>query len=355
MSTTAIPKTAPRTACYVRDCVTFELLAPSDPQQPTVRREWRMLANTGKVMQRWWGDLVLDLDGAKFSQRLALLLDHVPEQRLGYSTKVERTSRGIEASGRMLKNELSAQVLSESGEGFPFQASLMAVPTRVQELDQGEEAQVNGQTVTGPCVIFREWKMRELTLTVLGADDETTTEAFAEVGEVSFTMTKTERQPDVPATTAAAPVSAPQVAPPQAQTFTAEELTAKEQAAEARGREAGIAAERARVNAILKEGSGVQIKLLGELVEKGTSDADAVRALLADARTRLTPPAQDPAALGNATTTETKPSQPEGEPKWRADFAASAELRAEFKTVEIYLSWKRNEKAFRRGNLRADY
>ena len=53
-----------------------------------------MVATTGKMMARWWGNLVLDLDGAKFRQKVGLLLDHQTDQRLGFSVEVKRTGRG---------------------------------------------------------------------------------------------------------------------------------------------------------------------------------------------------------------------------------------------------------------------
>lgn len=113
---TTATKKVPLSACRLRgeELLQFELLAAGDPAQPQLRREWSMLANTGKTMQRWWGSLVLDLAGGTFSQRMPLLMDHSIEQRLGYSTKVERTARGIEASGKLLSNDLAQTVLKLS-------------------------------------------------------------------------------------------------------------------------------------------------------------------------------------------------------------------------------------------------
>lgn len=353
MNPTTITKTAPRAACRLADAesISFELLeaqAPADPAAPQVAREWRMLAHTGKVVSRWWGRLVLDMDGAKYRPKLALLKDHDASSPIGYSTKIERTKRGIEASGKMLTNQLADEVIKYSREGFPWQASLMAVPTNTEEVEAGATAEVNGQTVQGPVTIFRKWEMHELTLTTLGADDNTTTEAFAASGDVEFTMTK--KLDTAPATEPAdltAQVPAPQpVAPatnPNPPTDPAK-------------------LERERATAILRAADPAQTELAQQLVADGASLADAMTRLNADLKERLQAARQnlrvaaEPIGGGNssahveAVAAGAKgvnfaqlEASPHNKEKLTAHFQQNEKLQAFFSSSAQFLAWHRNK------------
>lgn len=291
MTLTVQKRKVPLAACLI-DRVEFELLEAA-ADTPTVKREWSMLANTGAVMHRWWGNLVLDLQGAKFRQKLALLMDHRTDQRLGYSTKIQVTEKGLLAKGRLLDNELANQVLKESGDGFPFQASLRAVPRRVQEVDFGAEAEVNGTKVKGPVTIYREWDVDELTLTVLGADTNTTTEAFAANGEVEVaferetTMTKKKNAPGQPADLGAAqdPNAAADDGGGTGEALAAETATAVDDPpAHAQNL---TQLERARAAAILAAADPCQAELAQQLVASGVPLVEALSKLQADMRTRL--------------------------------------------------------------------
>lgn len=317
------------------EALQFELLA-ADPAQPTVKREWSMVANTGKAMQRWWGELMLDLDGAKFRQKVGLLLDHSTDQRLGYSTEVRRTPRGLEAKGRLLDNEHANLVLKESQQGFPFQASLMAVASRVQVLDEGEEATCNGQTVQGPVAIFREWNLRELTLTVLGADDDTATEAFATNGEteIEIMTTKTKdpaSEPGTPTSLALAtkPDAPAPINPPAAEAPKAEDLAAKE---------------RKRANAILAAADPVQTELAHKLVADGTDLPEALAQLNANLKERMgamrvqlregtTPMSTGNAAGrdGSGSGTEDLNAEEPSPEKWDKQWKLHAQVREEYR------------------------
>lgn len=335
---------APLAACQLLLTETrFELLA-ADAAAPQMKREWSMLANTGKVIQRYWGSLVLDLEGAAYGQRVALLMDHATQLRLGFSTEIKLTPRGLMAKGKLLDNDMAAEVMKDSAAGFPFQASLMAVPSRVQALDEGEEAEVNGQKVTGPLSIFREWSLRELTVTVLGADSETATEAFAPKGEIDVAMQRTrimDEETPAPAKPAAnlnaAQGSKPQPAPaPENNVALAEQPKAKPEASAAE-------LERKRASAILAAADPSQAKLARELVDGGTELLEALAKLNEDLRTRLAAAqtrmrdGTQPLGAGNGSGDDGSGEilvaaqlRSDTEEQWKAHFGKHASLRAEF-------------------------
>lgn len=348
--TTTLTKKMPRASCHLIDqeAIQFELLAPAEGgQEPNVAREWKMLAHTGQVVSRWWGRLVLDMDGAAFRQKLALLKDHRTDQPIGYSTSIERTKRGIEATGKLVSSELADEVLKLSREGFPWQASLMAVPSVTEEVLAGATAKVNGREVQGPLTIFRKWEMHELTLTVLGADSNTTTEAFGADSAVEFEMTVTKK--DAPATQPAdltAQVPAPQPVAPATNPTPA---TPPADPAKL---------ERERVSTILKSAEPEQAKLAQELVEHGVPVEQALSRLNLDLRERLQAAKQnlrvaaEPIGSGNSAAhvdaqrsgvnfaaLESAPHEAES---LKREFAGNAKLRGYFENEATFLAWHRN-------------
>lgn len=138
----------------------------------TLSRRWSMLAYTGIVVERANGvPLVLDLSGVRLEQQLALLWDH--GQRIGTSDQVHITARGLEASGSLQDSEQTDRVLRRADAGRPLMASLQATALRVEMLDCGQVAIVNGRQVTGRVRIYREWSLDELTVTPNPADHST--------------------------------------------------------------------------------------------------------------------------------------------------------------------------------------
>ncbi len=352
MTTLTEKRKVPLAACRLRshELIELRLAAAETPEvegKPR-SREWSMVANIGKTMQRWWGFMVLDLAGARFRQRLPLLKDHDTEQRLGYSSKIEVTERGLEASGRLLtKSPMVEQVLADAADGFPWQASIIVEPHNVQVLDEGQSAEANGRTVEGPVHIWRDYTVRELTITALGADDETSAEAFgagdgAEVEALfhrseEIEMAETKTPPAKPAELSAASVrdSHPAVA--------------------AELQKLGVDGERERALAILEAADPSQQQLAVDLVKRGASREEALQVLLGDLRQRHasalrqvtaapgTEPAGAPAPENSRKAALA--AMPEGPEKWKAEWEADEALAAEFIDQASYLAWRRRNPA----------
>jgi signal peptide peptidase SppA len=121
-----------------------------------------------------------------------------------------------------------------------------------------------------------------------------------------------------------------------------------------------VTAERERVAAIMDAAEPVQQPLAAKLCADGTPALEAVRQLTADRRSRSTPPASPSLAGGNtAQVANTSPdnaiaAMPEGEDKWKAEFAASTELQEEFRgDVGLYIGCMRNEQRIAKNKGRA--
>ncbi len=318
----------------------------AEGEAKTTRTRFAMLVNSGKPMAHpWFGMLGVNLAGVKWAaEKMPVLLDHDTTLRLGFTTKLEVTKRGLVAEGDLLSNENARAVAADSSEGFPWQASCYLRATKLLEIRAGEEHTVNGHTFTGPGYVFEESLLREVTFCALGADPNTNAATLA--GDVAGAVV-------VPLSNVEPPMNEPQnPTPPAAPDNTAALATASADAQKA---------ERDRVSRILRAASTEQAELRDKLIADGVSLADAMEALALDGRNRATARLAAAGAAGGAPlaagNTGNTPSQtpaqieaarlaalPDGEEKWRAQFAADAKLRAEFGGKEsVWLSYCRNK------------
>jgi hypothetical protein len=335
----------PRRALFLRDSTSEVQLAALGDEQP---RTFSMVALTGKPLAHWYfGKLAIDLAGVRMKQRLPVLKDHNTEERLGYTTAMRNEpGRGIVAEGRLLQRSPAAQqVLADSADGFPWQASTYLQASKMQRLAEGQSDQVNGYTVEGPATIFRESTLREVTFTALGVDDDTSATPLSANGadeEVAVLLTAETMSNQTPAEQAAPAAPAPAAADLSAQL--------------AQATQTGLEAERARVLAILSQAADAQHDLARELISSGASLADAASKINQDLRAKLSQarllPASSTASLAVGNSAQVVPqsadaalaAQPEGEKKWLAQWETSAELQEEFGgDQKVWLAYQRNQ------------
>jgi len=90
---------------------------------------------------------------------------------------------GLAISGALLSNEHGSAIAADSDEGFPWQMSVTAYPSRVEKLEATKKAVVNGRQVTGPAYILRGSEIGEVSFVVLGADSKTSAQVFEAMSE----------------------------------------------------------------------------------------------------------------------------------------------------------------------------
>ena len=137
-------------------------------------------AYTGAVVDRWWGKLVVAVDGIQASQQMPIFRDHDPGKIVGYSTST--SADGIfRVSGKFSDaTEPAREVKALAAEGFPWQASIGVAPLTVLELGQNAVMAVNGQEVRGPAEVWLESEVFETSFVPLGADSNTRVSVFSE-------------------------------------------------------------------------------------------------------------------------------------------------------------------------------
>jgi hypothetical protein len=140
----------------------------------------RLVARSGKPIEHWWwGRVVHDLAGMHMHKsRLPVDYVHDPKEVIGYLNRFDIETGDLVASGALVpygENDRATEIIHKAGEGVPYEASINfgGDGIKVQEIAEGEVAEVNGGTFEGPGVIVREWPLRGVAICPYGADMNT--------------------------------------------------------------------------------------------------------------------------------------------------------------------------------------
>jgi len=154
-------------------------------------------ANTGRPMdvRGFLYPVIVDLEGTKFDRnKTPVIQDHETNLRIGHTTEQaiipagqsgkigKKTVKGpaVAAGGIVSSSsQTAAEYVADSKRGFPFQVSLGAGIVEGEIIDEGESVQVNGRNWRGPLIVASKSIIRELTITVLGADNRTSAKIAA--------------------------------------------------------------------------------------------------------------------------------------------------------------------------------
>jgi len=152
-----------------------------------------MLAYSGKPIENhwYWDELVIDVDGVKFAQKkFPILEDHNTDKKIAFTGKPNTENYQIlidPESTKFVDTEESRLFQSLSKDGFPYQASIYAIPTSVEYVRNGESAKVNGFAVKGPVNIWRKSEFQEASVCVFGWDSKTKSAAFSKTDTQELT------------------------------------------------------------------------------------------------------------------------------------------------------------------------
>lgn len=199
----------------------YRFLAPAElPAAPQGQaRTLKGVAYSGGVIEphHYWGRVVFDLASVEIPPAVPVLVDHDRSRRVGVAQMAVEGNALTITGGRLLTNEDARQVADDADAGFPFQLSVHIEPSNVQRVEPGETVTINGAQHFGPIHVFRDSRIREVSLTPTGADHRTSAQVFSAPP------------------TGAVPMQQPQTTTPTAEQFAA--LEAKLQEAEARNAE----------------------------------------------------------------------------------------------------------------------
>lgn len=148
-----------------------------------------MIAYSGGVIRNhfWWGNLAIDLAGVQFPKdRYPILEEHWEDKKIAHVGKPSvQEGMGIVIAGEdavFVDTPASHEFRRLAKDGFPYQASFYGEPMKIEELEPGATAEVNGYTLEGPGTIWREWIFKEASVCTFGYDPNTSSAVFAKRG-----------------------------------------------------------------------------------------------------------------------------------------------------------------------------
>lgn len=163
--------------------------------QPKLRR-FSMVAYTGGAMdiEGYSLPLVIDIEGVDIpSQTLPALYGHAATQIVGHTDSIVSTQQRIKASGLVSgQGPHVDEIIANADRGFPWQVSLSVRPNKVERVPAGDAAKANGRVFSGPILIARKSRLKEISFVSLGADDQTSA-AIAAVRSGGSSMNEFEK------------------------------------------------------------------------------------------------------------------------------------------------------------------
>lgn len=151
----------------------------------------KLVARSGKPIEHWfWGRVVHDLSGMRLHKsRLPIDYVHDDKEILGYLNHFAVENGDLVVSGALVpykESDRASEIMHKYRQGVPYEASINfgGDGIKVQEIMQGQVAEVNGYQFDGPGVIVREWPLRGVAICPYGADQNTDSSVLANINSV---------------------------------------------------------------------------------------------------------------------------------------------------------------------------
>jgi len=157
-------------------CPTIEIQAAAGRKGP---RPVSIVAYTGGLMTvPGLGRVVVDLQGLEIPDQLPLLVDHRNELNgiIGHGNATSDGRQLVVAGVVSPATEAGQQTIQLAADGFPFQASIGAMPSEYRHIRPGDTVELNGRSLTAPrggFILVTRATLKEITLCAMGADGDT--------------------------------------------------------------------------------------------------------------------------------------------------------------------------------------
>jgi hypothetical protein len=177
-------KKIPKKGMYFTEDVDIKLSGGEEGEELA----FSMNAYSGKILKgHWlWGDLAIDVQGVQFDKkRIPILEQHDLDRKIGVSNSKPKTDDNtiLFESIKLLSNDTAQEFKKNLDDGFPYQASVGLRPLLLEEVAEGETAEVNGLKMKGPGTIFRKSKFKEASVCVFGFDENTGVSSLSDAEE----------------------------------------------------------------------------------------------------------------------------------------------------------------------------
>lgn len=172
-----------------------------------------IVARTDQPVDHWyWGRVVHDLAGMRLTKpTIPIDYMHDPREVLGFASKFS-TEGALSADGALVPirpDDRATEIATKQRAGVPYEASIDFASEsgiKIEQLAEGQVAQVNGYTLEGPAAIIREWPLRGIAICPYGVDAATSAQFSAgtppeTVVEITKGKTMPEEKPQQPTPT----------------------------------------------------------------------------------------------------------------------------------------------------------
>lgn len=168
----------------------------ANPQTKDEARAFSINAYTGKVLDSFWSQFIIDLSGIKTKPKTPILRNHDDGRIVGWADGKAVDDTGLNLSGKFSRATADAkEVLDLAEEGFPWQASVGIQPLQVRVLGKNETMDVNGQTVSGPDMeVWTQSFVGEVSIVPWGRDNDTSVAMLSKGGDVTVDIIQPENQ-----------------------------------------------------------------------------------------------------------------------------------------------------------------
>ncbi|HMC16034.1 MAG TPA: HK97 family phage prohead protease [Albitalea sp.] len=160
----------------IRLSAPLELRAANDPKVPA---QFSGVAYSGGLVPSF--GCVIDISSTTLAQRMPLLMEHSRSDMIGVVETNSTAGNRITVGGKLFSDMpgTSAERLALLAQrGGVFQMSIGLFGYTEEVYPAGHAVTVNGKAMTGPVVVLRNGKVREVSIVTLGADHNTDVRMF---------------------------------------------------------------------------------------------------------------------------------------------------------------------------------
>lgn len=166
-------------ASFSLDCEACEIIAGEGdgPKRFKVRAY-----NGGPLAVNNWSDpVVVDLAGMTAAKSVVANLHHEATAIVGHVDEVNNSGKRLDLGGVLSgAGDAHREFMATAANGFPWQASIEAKPTKIKDVPAGQSIECNGQTIHGPVTVAVKSKLYGIAFVPRGADENTSVKIAAE-------------------------------------------------------------------------------------------------------------------------------------------------------------------------------
>ena len=196
MSKKPTTQSVPKKALQFDSTLQFAAEGGDDPSLVPIS----MLGRSAKPIYHWyWGNVVHDMAGfSTHHPTVAVDYRHDDEEPIGFLDQFTADNNGLNVSGKLVSldpanpDDRVSQLKKLSKAGVPFQASIFFETSKIENVQPGASAEVNGYSIDGPAIIVRQWSLRGMAVCLYGADGRTHSKFSDDDSEVSIPCFLTE-------------------------------------------------------------------------------------------------------------------------------------------------------------------